>query len=384
MNAGILILSSNTGGGHQSAANALQESFLRKTKGRLWVTISQALEEASIASRWMGQFYNYLLRNHQHAMKYYYRAIEHLKPYESSMILQWSLKYGMQLVEKVAPSALVSVHPMTQHFSAFVLKKLGLLDKVPLITVVTDPCQGFWQGWACDAVSQYFVASTEAKEQLIEFGVESSKIAVSGMPVHAKFKPIVTDSAKWALRQELGLHPDRFTVLMNTGWIGGGNLPALFDTLLRQAPDNIQLVFLAGRNEELFHQAVQASQQSQRFPVKVVGYTQTMETWMQASDVMISKMGGLTTFEALASHLPIIGDCLTEPMPQEEGTVRYIEQQGAGCMIESPKDAVDLLHRMITEPHFYKGLHDATKRLGRPGAVDTITDDIMNWLPAGV
>ena len=40
---------------------------------------------------------------------------------------------------------------------------------------------------------------------------------------------------------------------------------------------------------------------------------------MSAANVMISKLGGLTTFEALACRVPIIADVITEPMPQEAG-----------------------------------------------------------------
>ncbi len=49
---------------------------------------------------------------------------------------------------------------------------------------------------------------------------------------------------------------------------------------------------------------------------------------MSAANVMISKLGGLTTFEALACRVPIIADLITEPMPQEAGTANLIEERG--------------------------------------------------------
>jgi hypothetical protein len=60
---------------------------------------------------------------------------------------------------------------MTQHFFARTLRELGLLDRMPIVTVVTDPCYGFWKGWACDEVSLYLVATEEARRQLIDYGI---------------------------------------------------------------------------------------------------------------------------------------------------------------------------------------------------------------------
>ncbi len=373
----ILILSSNTGGGHQSAAGALEESLLRLSPGQALVTIAQVLEDATLVTHQLAKLYNYLLRYHQHYMRYYYWAIQKIRPYESHMLFQYCMKYGMQLLEHWAPNTLVSVHPMTQHFFAYILKKLRLIDKIPLITVVTDPCEGFWKGWACPEVSQYFVASEDAKNQLIEYGIADNRIRVTGMPVHSKFKPLTSSEEKHQLRQQLQWDPERFTVLVNAGWVGGGNIPMLYETLIQSAPDNLQLVFLSGKNKQLYQEA-QMFAQNANIPVHVLGYSTQVEQLMNASDVMISKLGGLTTFEAMACHLPILGDCLTPPMPQEEGTARFIERHGAGRLIHHPHELGLALSRMIQDPDYYQTFKTATARVGQPGAVDRIAHEILN------
>lgn len=374
----ILILSSNTGGGHQSAAGALQDSFLRLSPGQALVTIAQVLEEAHVLTHRLADFYNYLLRYHQHYMRYYYWAINKVRPYESHMLFQLCMKYGHQIIERLAPTMLVSVHPMTQHFFVYMLKKLRLIDKIPLITVVTDPCKGFWHGWACPEVSRYFVASEEAKAQLMAYGVADDRICVSGMPIHSRFQPLGSYAEKQALRQALNLDPSRFTVFMNTGWVGGGNVPAMLQALLASSLEEMQLVFLAGRNEKLYQQA-QALSQRARFPVNVIGYTPHIEQYMNASDVMISKMGGLTTFEAMACQLPVLADCLTPPMPQEAGTARFIQEQGAGALITHPQQVVAELELLMHSPERYRQMQAAATRIGRPGASDVIASEILQY-----
>lgn len=372
----ILILSSNTGGGHQSAARALQESFLRLSPGQVLVNIAHVLEEAHYLTHRLADIYNYLLRYHQHYMRYYYWAIQKLRPYESHALFQLSLKYGMQILERLAPTALVSVHPMTQHFFAYMLKKLRLSDKIPLITVVTDPCSGFWKGWACPEVAQYFVASEGAREQLVEYGVEEARIQITGMPVHSKFKP-VTDAEKRRLKESFHLDPNRFTVLVNAGWIGGGNVPLLYQALMKAPQENLQLVFLSGKNSSLHDQAEQLSQDA-RCSVTILGFTNEMEKLMNASDLMISKLGGLTTFEAMACQLPILADCLTPPMPQEAGTARFIETQGAGVLITRPEQVLLELEKLNGSSERYMQMKSAAAAIGRPGAVDTIAQSILS------
>ena len=123
----------------------------------------------------------------------------------------------------------------------------------------------------------------------------------------------------------MGLDPERFTIFINAGWAGGGNIPAIFEQLVSHGSDlrEAQAIFVAGRNESLRLNAARTARRAP-FPVKVVGYTEAMERVMRAADVMVSKLGGLTTFEALATRLPIIGDTTTRPMPQETNTAELI------------------------------------------------------------
>jgi processive 1,2-diacylglycerol beta-glucosyltransferase len=374
----VLILTSNTGGGHRSAAQALEDSLIRLNPGRVLVKIAQVLEDATVVSRKAAELYNYLLREHQDWMKYYYWAVNKIRPNESKLIFKAALGYGGQLFDRYCPNIIVSVHPMTQHFFAYVLRKLRLIDRVPLVTVVTDPCYGFWRGWACEDVKRYYVATSDAKQQLLDYGVASHKIQIVGMPVHSRFQPVAPEQRPH-IRQELGLSPEKFTVFVNAGWVGGGNIPKIFSELA-EADLDIQAVFLAGRNERLLREGHQLAEAAQ-FPIHVMSYTDEIHKVMNASDVMISKLGGLTTFEAMASHLPVIGDAITPPMPQEAQTAELIRRAGAGLLLDKPGDIVPLLQSLTQEPSRYETLLHATRQIGRPGATDRIAENIMAQLP---
>jgi len=380
----ILILSSNTGGGHWSAAKALENSFISLSPGEMLVKITQVLEEGSLFSRKAADLYNFLLRDHQSLMRYYFWLINKLRPNESKLLFKSSMHYAVKLLDRVVPSAVVSVHPMAHHFFAYVLKKLNLAERVPLVTVVTDPYEGFWRGWACDDVARYYVASDHAKQQLIDYGVPDTRILVPGMPVHARFKPVQAFE-KESIRQELGLIPNRFTVFINAGWIGGGNIPMIYEALLRQAPaalshpDQLQVVFLAGQNSLLRYQAERLGEQ-RTLPVSVFGYTSEMERLMQASDVLVSKLGGLTTFEALSCGLPIIADTVTPPMPQEAQTAAFIERTGSGVLLKKPAQIVSVVESLMNSSQYYNRLKESAAFHGRPGASERIALDILQFI----
>src|SRR5829696_8734623 len=341
----ILIISSDTGGGHRSAAQAIAVGLQRFWHGEsVAVRIIRAAEESHHLTSKLASFYNWILRNRQSWMKYLYWFVNKVRPERREFFHKRTIGYLKGQFEKWCPHVVVSVHPLTQHAFGRVLRELNLTDQIPLVTVVTDPCYGFWKGWACDDVSLYLVANDEAKRQLLDYGVSEDRIRISGLPLHPKFRE-VTESDAQSARTAFGLDPDKFTVFVNAGWVGGGNIPAIFRELVRGELD-VQAIFLAGKNEELRMQAEQIAK-SAKFPVRVIGYSDEIEKLMQSANVMVSKLGGLTTFEALACRLPIIADATTEPMPQEAGTVRLIVKRGAGLLLRKSTDIVPMVQSLI-------------------------------------
>ncbi|NNE98018.1 MAG: hypothetical protein HKN25_03250, partial [Pyrinomonadaceae bacterium] len=183
----ILIISSDTGGGHRSAAQTIAEGAKKFWQGEnIAVRIVKAVEESHGITKKMVNLYNWILKNKQPWMKYYYWFINKFQPEKRPFFLNRSIVFCKAQFEKWFPHIIVSVHPMTQHMFARILRELNLLNKIPLVTVVTDPCYGFWKGWACDEVSLYLVANEDARRQLLDYGISPEKIKISGMPINPK------------------------------------------------------------------------------------------------------------------------------------------------------------------------------------------------------
>ena len=375
----ILIISSDTGGGHRSAALALAEGVQKFWQGESAVVrIVKAVEESHSLTKKGVNLYNWILKNKQHWMKYFYWFINKFQPERNKFMLDKCVVFCKEQFEKWFPHIIVSVHPMTQHVFARILRELNLLDKIPLVTVVTDPCYGFWKGWACEEVSLYLVANEDAKRQLLDYGISAEKIKISGMPINPKFSPVDEIDAR-NVRKAFGLDEEKFTVFVNAGYMGGGNIPKIFRELIKGELD-VQAIFLAGKNEKLQAEAEMLAKTA-KFPVKVIGYSDEIEKIMQSANVMISKLGGLTTFEALACNLPIIADATTAPMPQEAGTVNLIANRGAAILLEKTVDIVPTIQSLISDTKRYAQLRAATIDLTIPNSTQNIVREISAMLP---
>lgn len=376
----ILIISSDTGGGHRSAAEAIVDGVQKLFAGQSYaVRVVRAVEESHSITAKLVSIYNWVLRNKQHWMKYLYWAVNKIRPETREFFHKRCIGYVKEQFERWCPHVVVSVHPLTQHIFARVLKELKLADRIPLVSVVTDPYYGFWKGWACNDVSLYLVASEEARLQLIDYGVAPERIKISGMPVHHKFAYPGEEAAQ-AARRALGLDPEKFTVFVNAGWEGGGNIPQIFRELVRGQLE-VQAIFLAGKNEELRADA-ESLAETAPFPVKVIGYSEHVEQLMGAANVMISKLGGLTTFEAFACRLPIIADGITAPMPQEAGTASLLVKRGAGVVLQRAGDIVPVIRRMVEDTAHYSAMRAATIGLAIPNATRQIVEEITALIPA--
>lgn len=372
----VLILTSDTGGGHTSAARALEAGLgLAASGANYLVHISKAMEESGPLAARLGSVYNYLLRHRQQYVKYYHWAINRFRPDRWGLVYRLGTHYGGQIVERFGPNVIVSVHPMLQAFFARLLRELNLEDQIPLVTVVTDPFGNSWKGWADDGVRLYLVAHEEARDELVSYGVPEERIRICGMPIHPKFEQAAGDTeVREAVLSEFGLDPERFTILVNAGWVGGGNIPEMFRNLAH-ADLPVQAIFVAGNNDALRREA-EARARAAAFPIRVVGYSDQMERLMSSANVMVSKLGGLTTFEALACRLPIIGDAVTDPMPQEARTATMLERSGAALMVRSVGDVVPAVRRLVVEPGEYLAFRDAAASLGMPDATKRIVTEI--------
>jgi UDP-N-acetylglucosamine:LPS N-acetylglucosamine transferase len=377
----IALCFSDTGGGHRSAVDAVHAAILdvalSESRGHEFeIVLENIIEKSHPINRRFVDLYNYFLRHNQNAMKYYYWLIHMLKPNESDLSYKYSGPYVERFLIEHEPDVVVSVHPMCNQYLARAMKQTGFDRTAKLITIVTDPNGEFWKGWACLDADLTIVPNDLGRTQLIAWGVPSNKIRALGMPVNPDFvKPPST--GKEEFRHHLGLYRDRLTVCINSGWAGGGNMMDIYEQM-SAVKRPVQAIFLCGHNRALYEKARRASRKSS-IPTAVLPFHDKMSDLMSAVDLMVTKAGGLTSFEAIARRLPLALDMITPPMPQEMGTVELLVENGLAKRVRTPQDVISIIEELqVVEDRSQIKLPEA-HCLDRAGAIFDIARAVLGY-----
>jgi processive 1,2-diacylglycerol beta-glucosyltransferase len=256
-------------------------------------------------------------------------------------------------------SARTSCRPNCCHASAHICRKKNGKALPPLWVQVTD--FDVHALWVHPHVDRYCVASEEVAFRLADRGVPREKISVTGIPVMPQFSATLERAV---CARELGLAPDKFTVLMMAGGAGVGRPDDLAKRLL-QLPDDLQIVALAGRNADLLKRLQSLSKQhpGKLFPI---GFTTTVERVMTAADLVVTKPGGLSVSECLAKERPML---LVSPIPgQEERNADYLLESGAAIKAVDAATLEFKLARLLADRPRLAAMSAAAKRIARPGA----------------
>src|SRR4029079_8471734 len=153
----LLILSSNTGEGHNSAAAAIASAGI---SAGMDVSIRRPLEESGRVNRALGNFYNTLLKRKPQWMTGYLRLIDFIRPNDREFLYKRERRFIGRFLDSCRPDVILSTHPMLNHFIQRFIKEERL--GIPSDTFVTDPFPPFWSGWSSPFVDRYYVVRQEA------------------------------------------------------------------------------------------------------------------------------------------------------------------------------------------------------------------------------
>lgn len=302
----LLILTSDTGEGHNSAARAIAEAA-----GAVGyqVSLRKPLEESSVFNRALGDIYNLVLTYRPAWMGVFALSVDYFRPNEADFLYRRLSDFIAEFLDSEQPDIVLSVHPMLNHMIPRWIKEHDL--DVPFYTLVTDPFPPFWQGWSSPWVDEYFVPTREAGEELVSRGVPAERIDHVPMPIRSVFDRVPHEEID-ALKRSLSVEGD--LILVNGGARGGGPLRHLVRAV-REASPASHLVVVCGHNERVRRRLDQRGDPR----LKTFGFVDNMHVLIGAADLVITKPGALSTYEALAATVPAVLSGIGGLMPQESG-----------------------------------------------------------------
>ena len=374
----IVIFYASYGGGHLSAANAIKQyidanhndeynailvdcmRYINKPINKL--TVAAYMEMAKKFPWAWGEFY-------YHSKK---GPIYHISSASSKLMARKLL----DLLDELNPTIIISTHPFSTQMISY-LKKRGLVN-CSLATVLTDfaPHEQWLIG--NKYVDKFFVSHNKMKQSLIEkFNIDENKVFATGIPLSNKF---LQHFDKEKIKESFGLDSNKRLILFFGGGefgLGKERTISILKAFINNLNDTFQVVAIAGKNEKLkerFESLVEELDVKDN--VKVLGFTDKVPELMSISDLVVTKPGGLTSSESLASGLPMV---VINPIPgQEEENAEFLVNSGVAIWLKKDDDADEIISNLLKDKQRLHQMKINTKLIAKRNSTRDIFETIIN------
>ena len=293
-----LILSCNTGGGHNSAAKSIKNYLIsRDEQCDIMDALSFCpLNFSDIVSNGHIFIYRYLPELFGEIYKF---EENHPPKGDNNSWIYDILKIGCRKLHKYLEENNYTNIICTHIFSAMMLTEIRFKYRyfIPTFLLVTDyTCS---PGLIETNVEGYFIPHEDLKYDFVLSGLDTNKLIVSGIPVDSSF---LSGIDKNEAKKALNLPTDKKVFLIMFGSMGCGPIKQIADSVSHSLDDSICTIIICGNNEKLYDSLIDYRGDN----LKIVGFTDKVSMYMDAAELMFTKPGGLTTTEGCRKGLPML------------------------------------------------------------------------------
>lgn len=337
-----LILSANAGQGHNSCANAIREAF--EAHGDFC-----AVEDVfGLISRRLSES---IARNHEKTYRHkpkqsdasYRFLIRHPELFAKEKLVYQVMSIGRRQISRCIREGGYDTVLCTHALAGMILTTVLHKERLPIKTafIATDyACSPGVNGTELD---RYFIPHRMLIPLFEAAEVPSDSICVSGIPVHSAFQPTMD---KALARQRFHIQPDHRHLLMMCGSMGCGPIPQLLRRIAADLPEEWEITVVCGTNTELKQQL---EEEHHGHPaIHILGYAKEMPLLLSATDLYLTKPGGLSTAEASAAAIPMV--FIDAVAGCEENNLRHFVQLGAAITGDTVEDVASACLNLMQNP----------------------------------
>ncbi|HLD11899.1 MAG TPA: glycosyltransferase [Patescibacteria group bacterium] len=199
----------------------------------------------------------------------------------------------------------------------------------------------------------------------------SGKVRATGIPIGFEFtNPRTRNEAITSL----GLNPQKKTIFVLHGLTGRTKTASVVKELVATKRPDIQLLVGIGKGEQVKDE-VEAVLRRSQMQYKLYGFIDDMANKLAATDLIITKPGGLIVSECLAMHVPML---LINPTPgQEEANAIFLLERGVAMYLRNVTSLAYKLNLMLDDPSHYRRIKDRLFAIGKPNASLEIAMDVV-------
>lgn len=269
------------------------------------------------------------------------------------------------IIDEYDPDVIICTHPFAARILDIAKERHGVRAKT--LGIVTDfTMHPYWE--EALRLDRIVIPCEQLIQNALQKGFKEEQLCPFGIPVHPKFASTVD---KTEARNILGLDPALPTLLVMSGSMGYGNLDRVLSTL-DALPEHFQMIAVCGTNEKV-HASI--ASRTWKKPLLNLGYTENIPLLMDASDLIISKPGGLTTSEALTRRLPMI---IVSPIPgHEDRNVTFLTQMGAAVAVTKKHPLTAAVSELIADPARRAQMQESIDLIRKPNAVLDLCREIL-------
>lgn len=361
----ILILTVTVGHGHNQAAKSVYEYI--KSQGHSALVLDTLEYINPVLKESFNRSYLISTSISPKAYGKFYRLAEKKEKNDSVLSPQHITttllsKKIISFIKDYNPDAIICTHVTAAQLVSDI-KDYGI--DVPTLGIITDfTIHPFWDETSID----YYVLPNELLGyQAVKKGIPEEKLLPLGIPINMKF---ASKNEKFIARSAAGFE-DKTTVLLMSGSMGYGNVLKILKDIC-ELPFDFQVITVCGNNKNLKKKIDKAT-----FNKKVYnfGFTDQVDNFMDASDIIITKPGGLTVSESLAKELPMI---LINPIPgQEERNREFLVNNGVAMAHSSTLPVDELLFQLFTNKGRIELMKENIRVIRKPDAARNLVDFII-------
>lgn len=365
----VIIFYASYGGGHLNAAKSIQNCILKKYP-QLDVELIDCMKYVNITiEKITTAAYREMAKKAPWAWGRIYSdsqkgPLAHISS-RSNKIMAIKL---LKLLKEKTPDLIISTHPFGSQMCSYLKRKGKINSKIATIMTDFAPHDQWLVG--SDYTDYFFVAHEKMKQYLISKEIDSNKIFVTGIPISERF------SEKFDRKEifkELNFPENKKTILFfGGGEYGLGKTKTIeILTCLAKHFKDISIIAISGKNPKMKESFLEIVKKYEREDnIKVIEFTNKVPELMSIADLVVTKPGGLTTSESLASKLPMI---IINPIPgQEEENAEFLENKGIAVWIKKHDDPEIIFRDLFENPEKLAQMKENTKLLAQKNSTENI------------
>lgn len=371
----VLVLYAKYGGGHLSAANSIQNFIEENYYFDTQVKSVDCVEYASpVLSGLTIEAYKDMAKKAPWAWKkVYYNSENGALSHISTDIAKKMARKLHTLFKEFLPDIVISTHPFATQMTSY-LKEHENVD-CKLATVLTDFAPHAQWLVGKDYCDLFFVSNDDMKTELInDYNIPETKVFVTGIPLSDRF---LDDFKEDECFDVLRLKKEKKVLLFFGGGefgLGEKRTVKVLKSLANHL-DEYQIVAISGRNKKMNNEFLKLYKKVKNDDLHIYKYTTNVPELMYISSLVVTKPGGLTSTESLASGLPML---IINPIPgQEEENARFLEKSGAAVWIKKDDDIDMIVDNLLKDTDKLEKMKENCLALSKMDSTKNICNIIL-------